>query len=746
MVSLFLVFIFSWKATLEDEALVAKSIQSEADYFASRIAVDLNHRIDSLQRMGKRWSSSGGTPRNRFMADAASYHSDQPGLSALEWVDKDFIVRWVEPLEGNEQAVNLNLAGEERRRIALIAAKESKTPTLTKPIDLVQGGKGFLIYFPLHINGTFDGFILAVFRIGEWLEHSLIEDQAQLRDGHDLHLQGHFNISVQMSGETVFEVPSKGGALPTKSAPSHFTVAGQAFSFIVTPTKQAVLMLSSGVPFWIAIIGVIIAALLGAVAYLLLASKAATRLALSREQQYHSVVNMQSEIITRFTADGTLTFVNRAYCEFVGKDESDLLGTPLYVDMPVDEQDRVREYFTTFTYDQPIRTNENRLQSANGDERDFAWSNFAEFDNRHVIIGFQSVGRDVTERNRAEQALKASEARYQGVVEGQAELITRFKPGGEFTFANTAYCRFVNRSEKEILDGSIFEDVPDDDVPHLKEYFKTFSIGNPVQEVENRLRQHDGELRDLHWQYTAYFDNAGKIFEFQSVARDITEERRAQRELQKSKEQLEHYISDIEESRELLEVQAAAMAALAEEQSILKDRAEAADRSKSEFLASMSHEIRTPMTGVMGFTDLLLQEDLAPENRQKVFSIKDSASSLLRIINDILDVSKLEAGKVEIEHIDFHVPSLIDDVMEDHKKEYLETGMNGVAEKPIDFTNLAHTINDVLDEQVHIASETQVEQTEPIKEENKESEPDPDIDDFLAQLQAVADKHDEDKP
>jgi len=381
------------------------------------------------------------------------------------------------------------------------------------------------------------------------------------------------------------------------------------------------------------------------------------------QQRFQTIVDVQSEVITRFMPDGTLTFVNRAYCEFVGKTESELLGTSIYEDMPDDVKERVRSYFASFTPDQPVQKNENQLQGADDQFRDFEWLNYAEFDEQGKIVRFQSSGRDVTDKKQAETDLKQSEARYQAVVEGQSELITRFKPDGAFTFANAAYCRFVNRPEEEILKGSIFDDVPDSDAAHLKKYFKAFSKDNPVQEVENRLRKHDGELRDLHWLDTAYFNEEGEVTEFQSVARDVTEERHAQRELQKSKDKLERYISEIEESRLMLEEQAGAMTELAEEQFLLKDKAEAADRSKSEFLASMSHEIRTPMTGIMGFADLLLEEDLSPESKDKIFHIKNSARSLLRIINDILDVSKLEAGKVEIEYLDFNVPTLIDSVL-----------------------------------------------------------------------------------
>lgn len=94
-----------------------------------------------------------------------------------------------------------------------------------------------------------------------------------------------------------------------------------------------------------------------------------------------------------------------------------------------------------------------------------------------------------------------------------------------------------------------------------------------------------------------------------------------------------------------------------------REKAETSERSKSEFLASMSHEIRTPMTAVMGFADMLMEDRLADESREKVHRIKDATRSLMTIINDILDMSKMEAGKLEIEDIDFNIQSLLKDVL-----------------------------------------------------------------------------------
>lgn len=101
----------------------------------------------------------------------------------------------------------------------------------------------------------------------------------------------------------------------------------------------------------------------------------------------------------------------------------------------------------------------------------------------------------------------------------------------------------------------------------------------------------------------------------------------------------------------------------AEEAAKAQREAEQANKIKSEFLASMSHEIRTPMTSVMGMADLILDDPLTQEARQKVFKIKDATRSLLKIVNDILDISKMESGKLEIEHVDFDLRNLIQDVL-----------------------------------------------------------------------------------
>ena len=166
-----LTFLLYWTMEERENDNLQQKINAEAQNMATHVDADLLNRIPTLQRMARRWEFRGGTPRDEFYNESQAYINDVPGYQALGWVDKNYYVRWIIPYETNKEAVNFFLAAEEKRRIALEKAKESLFPTVTLPLDLVQGGKGFIIYFPLNVRGEFDGFISVVFRIQEWLDY-----------------------------------------------------------------------------------------------------------------------------------------------------------------------------------------------------------------------------------------------------------------------------------------------------------------------------------------------------------------------------------------------------------------------------------------------------------------------------------------------------------------------------------------------------------------------------------------------
>lgn len=141
---------------------------------------------------------------------------------------------------------------------------------------------------------------------------------------------------------------------------------------------------------------------------------------------------------------------------------------------------------------------------------------------------FATLFLDITERRCMEAALKKSEAEYRSVVEDQTELICRFLPDGTHTFANAAYCRYYGIDRGTINDQQFQPNLHPDDCIRLKDYFRSLTPDKPVDTIEHRVILHDGRIRWQRWTDRAIFDNEGACIEYQSVGKDITEQKLAE--------------------------------------------------------------------------------------------------------------------------------------------------------------------------------------------------------------------------
>ncbi len=134
------------------------------------------------------------------------------------------------------------------------------------------------------------------------------------------------------------------------------------------------------------------------------------------EERYRAVVESQTELITRFSPEGVILFVNEAYCRYFGKKCNDIIGHRFRPVVPREEQALVREHFASLTPDSPVASLEHRIIMPDGEVRWHQWSDRAIFDSHDRLLEYQSVGRDVTERKFAEEALRQSEERLSKII------------------------------------------------------------------------------------------------------------------------------------------------------------------------------------------------------------------------------------------------------------------------------------------------------------------------------------------
>ena len=262
--------------------------------------------------------------------------------------------------------------------------------------------------------------------------------------------------------------------------------------------------------------------------------------------------------------------------------------------------------------------------------------------------GIVGIRTDITELKQAEAALKATQQQLIDAIESISEGFVLFDHEDRYVLTNSNYRRLYPGIADLCEPGARFETVMRANIERnlhefgpeggeawlrtLREWHRAcaepmeqhLKSGRWVRAVERRTR------------------NGGIV----GIRTDITAVKQAEAALRQQ-------VANLEVARLQLTAMAADLAAA-------RDAAEAANRTKSEFLANMSHEVRTPMNGIIGMNGLLLKTKLTAEQQEYAVAVRDSAEALLTVINDILDISKLEAGKVELEAIDFDLVDTVE--------------------------------------------------------------------------------------
>jgi PAS domain S-box-containing protein len=349
-----------------------------------------------------------------------------------------------------------------------------------------------------------------------------------------------------------------------------------------------------------------------------------------RNRMLAHALRSAGECVSITDIEDRILYVNDAFLETYGYAEHELIGQPI---------DMVRSARTAAEIHAGIRPAtlagawRGELWNRSKQGREFlislATSQVSDESGRTVAL--VGVSRDITESKRAEEALRTSEVRFRQLAESMRGVVWMMTPGSDkLLYVSPAYERVWSRTCESIHrdPASWLEAVHPDDREQARSAAARQMQGE-LLESQYRIQTPDGREKWIGGRAFPIHDQAGQLIRIVGIAEDISERKR--------------YEEDLIHARE---------------------GAEAANRAKSCFLANMSHEIRTPMNGVIGMLQLLLQTDLTAEQRQYANLIQISGGVLLSLIDDILDLSKIEARRVTLENLGFNLRHAVEEVVQ----------------------------------------------------------------------------------
>lgn len=339
--------------------------------------------------------------------------------------------------------------------------------------------------------------------------------------------------------------------------------------------------------------------------------------------------------------DGYFISVNPTFTRILGYTEEELLSRPFLEWIHPDDVEPTRKVLETLSSGTDVVQFENRYRCKDGSYRWLEWNCPAPLPGENLLY---AVARDITSDKKHEHALKESEARFKTLFRHAPEAVVLLE---------TESGKFVDANEKaEELFGLDRE---------------TILASDPID--LSPLSQPDG--RDSETAAMEYIEMALRgrkpVFEWVHLRGDGTKVPCEIRlvTLPGQKAMVRASITDITWRKE------------AERQLRLAKRlAEEANQAKSQFLANMSHEIRTPMNAIMGLTEMALETSLDETQRGYLTTVLDSAESLMGIINEILDLSKIEAGKLELDRRPFRLRPTIDEIVQPYRMKAQARGLN----------------------------------------------------------------------
>ena len=345
----------------------------------------------------------------------------------------------------------------------------------------------------------------------------------------------------------------------------------------------------------------------------------AVRRSEAQNARLSAAMEQAGEGIVVTNAAGTIQYVNPAFTRMTGCAVPEVIGQGLRTFQSFEQDPKLYEALWKTVLSGDVWRGEVAGRRKDGTRADIFLTVSPVRDASGSVVSAAGIARDISSQKLAAQVLAESEVRYRELFEESHDLVFTHDLDGNFTSLNQAGQQGCGYRLEEILKMNVRDLLTPESAELVGKLIDRHDLSKTHGTCELGVLAKDGRTLTLEVSASILF-REGRPVAVLGIARDVTARKRAEEDLLNAKHD-----------------------------------AEAANRAKSEFLANMSHEIRTPMNGIIGMTDLTLETDLTPEQREYLSMVRHSAGSLLGIINDILDFSKIEAGKLDLELITFNL-------------------------------------------------------------------------------------------